>query len=82
MSWTLPLDELEICQCGRLICNDDDCDVKQRLLAGTFHVHTDKPLVVPDGAPTPDEYREMVERARLRHVAVAAIALQEATEAA
>lgn len=71
MTWTLPLDEMERVD-----------TTTARLIAGTFYRHTDKPLTVADDAPTPDEWWEMSERARLRGVAVAAIRRQEAMETA
>jgi hypothetical protein len=67
-TWTLPLDEMERLE-----------DHEARLLAGTFHVH---PRTEPDDTPTafltPEEWREMAERARLRGVAITAVRRQEA----
>jgi hypothetical protein len=42
MTWHLDLDRLEICHCGRLICDTPDCDVLRKLGNGTFYSHDDR----------------------------------------
>lgn len=85
MSWHLNLEALEICPCGRLICNDEDCIPMQRLCNGTFYEHprTDE-IDAPSWVSvfTPDEWRAMADRARLVRVAEAAINREQAMESA
>ena len=69
MTWTLPLDEMERVD-----------DSTARLLAGTFYRQPERVLAVDGGAPTPAEWWEMSERARLRGVAVRAVVEQERRE--
>jgi hypothetical protein len=49
MTWQLDLDRLEICHCGRLICDTPDCDVLRKLADGTFydHARTEGPDITP-----------------------------------
>lgn len=59
MTLSLDLDALEICWCKRLICNDDLCDIKARLLADMSTVEPPAAIQVPPDAPTPAEWTAM-----------------------